>query len=38
LGRTMVWWDQSQSVEQKREFKRQSMTATDRKGASVPDL
>jgi ribosomal protein S18 acetylase RimI-like enzyme len=38
LGYTLVYWDQNQAVEHKRESKMQSITTTGRKGASIPDL
>jgi ribosomal protein S18 acetylase RimI-like enzyme len=38
LRRTIVCWDQNQAVEHKRELKKQSITATGRKGAGIQDL
>jgi hypothetical protein len=38
LRRTIVYWDQNQAVEHKRELKRQSIAATAREGAKIPDL
>ena len=38
LRRTIVCWGQDQPVEYKREFKKQSIAATGRKGSSIPDL
>jgi hypothetical protein len=38
LRRTIVYWDQNQAVEHKPELKKQSIAATDRKGAGIQDL
>ena len=38
LRRTLVYWDQNQAVEHKPELKKQSIAATDRKGAGIQDL
>jgi hypothetical protein len=38
LRRTIVCWDQNQAAEHKRELKKQSVAATDRKGAGIQDL
>jgi hypothetical protein len=38
LTHTIVWWDKTLAVEQKHELKGRSITATGRKGVSVPDL
>jgi ribosomal protein S18 acetylase RimI-like enzyme len=39
FGRTMVYWDQNQVLEHKRELKKQSIAATTgRKGPKIPDL
>jgi ribosomal protein S18 acetylase RimI-like enzyme len=35
---TMVWWDENKTVEQERGVKKQSIAATGREGAKIPDL
>jgi hypothetical protein len=37
LGRTIVCWDQNQTLEPRRQGKKQSIPASGRKGSSVPD-